>query len=466
MKKQFKNLIFTILLVIGLIFITGCTLPEVPDNGGNSTYTPETLLIPSDFQVTSGTENKATWTVDPNAVSYKIYVYKHDTLLTSLSGTSGLILNLTENGTYQAAIKVIGDGTFYYSSDLSERITFEYTGGINPELPKLSTPTNVAASFDKSTSKLTVSFKDNADYTNATGYKVYIYSGTTLKDTYSLTRNGGNFEVNLTDGVYNVYVVVLGDNQSYRDSLLSTEKVTFIISSGSSSSNFDFTSHNNYYISAKNLSGDALEEELNDIITSTHKKIVSYGELRYLFDELDADPDKTGNIILFYSRQSIKGTWDGKSYNREHVWPKSHSNSPSVTNGYKGSMSDAHHLRPEDQSVNSTRSNYKVGYVTKNKKEIMFKETTHTYCYIGGNIFEPSDVAKGDVARIYFYLLTRYPELDKYLPEVADLKTLIEWNNLDPVDNLEINRNEAAYKIQGNRNPFIDNPDFVNLIWA
>lgn len=461
MKKQFKNLIFTLLLVIGLIFITGCTLPEVPDNGGDITNTPETLLIPSDFQVTSGTENKATWTVDPNAVSYKIYIYKNDALLTSLSGTSGLVLNLTENGTYQAAIKVIGDGTFYYSSDLSERVTFEFTGGINPDLPKLSTPTNVAASFDKTTSKLTVSFKDNADYTNATGYKVYIYSGTLLKNTYSLTRNGGNFEVNLTDGVYNVYVVALGDNQSYRDSSLSTEKITFIISSGSTSSNFDFTSHSNYYISAKNLSGDALEDKLTDIITSTHKNKRNYDNLRQDLQKTDADPNNSNNLILFYSQQSVKAAWDsGNTWNREHVWP----NSKGV--GESGPGADAHHLRPADPSVNSTRGNKKMGNITGSKTEIMFKKTIHTYCYYSGDIFEPRDDIKGDIARIYFYLLTRYPYLYNNLSGVADIKTLVEWNALDPVSDSEIRRNEAAYKIQGNRNPFIDNSDFVNLIWA
>lgn len=469
MKKQFKNLIFTLFLLFTLVFIAGCELPQGTGNSGTNNGTiinPETLQVPSDFQVTSGTKCNAIWTVDENAVSHKIFIYKDNELLSSLSGTSGVeITGLEENGTYQAAIKVIGDGTYFYSSDLSEKVTFEFTGGINAELPKLTTPTDITASYDKTTSQLTINFKDCADYTNAIGYKVFLYNNSTLVSSYSLSRNGGYVTVALENGTYNVKVKVLADNETYQDSSLSTEKVTFRISDGTTSK-FDYTSYSNYYLKAKDLTGDDLEEALRTIITSTHEKETSYGDLRYSFVKTDADPDKSGNVILFYSRQSVSGTWNGSTFNREHVWPKSNSDTPDVSNSTCGAMGDAHHLRPADPNVNSTRSNYKVGYVTTNKKEIMFKSSTHTYCYIGGGYFEPRDEVKGDIARIYFYLLTRYKSLYKYLPNVADIKDLLEWNELDPVDQLEINRNNAVQNIQGNRNPFIDNSDFANLIWG
>lgn len=464
MKKQFKNLIFTLFLVFTLVFIAGCELPQGTGNSGTNNGTiinPETLQVPSDFQVTSGTKCNAIWTVDENAVSHKIFIYKDNELLNSLSGTSGVeITGLEENGTYQAAIKVIGDGTYFYSSDLSEKVTFEFTGGINAELPKLPTPTNITASYDKTTSQLTINFKDCADYTNAIGYKVFLYNNSTLVSSYSLSRNGGYVTVALENGTYNVKVKVLADNETYQDSSLSTEKVTFRISDGTTSK-FDYTSYSNYYLKAKDLTGDDLEEALRTIITSTHKKQTSYDDLRTVLQDADADPNNSSNVITFYSQQSVKGKWDqGKTWNREHVWP----NSKGV--GKSGPGADAHHLRPEDPNVNSTRGSYKMGYVTTNKKEIMFKNTTHTYCYIGGGYFEPRDEIKGDIARIYFYLLTRYEELYSNFSSVADMKVLLEWNELDPVSDSEIRRNTVVYGVQGNRNPFIDNSDFANLIWG
>ena len=76
------------------------------------------------------------------------------------------------------------------------------------------------------------------------------------------------------------------------------------------------------------------------------------------------------------------------------------------------------------------------------------------------------DSVKGDVARIYFYMLVRYPYLYSSFNLVADLDVMLEWNEIDPVDELEIHRNEVVYNYQGNRNPFIDHPESANLIWA
>ena len=107
-----------------------------------------------------------------------------------------------------------------------------------------------------------------------------------------------------------------------------------------------------------------------------------------------------------------------------------------------------HHIRPETPSVNSSRGNKAFG--TKSGQYL------------------PVDEAKGDVARILFYLLTRYSESDSYkITAVAEsMEMLLEWNKLDPVDALEKQRNRVCEDIQKNRNPFIDYPELADRIWG
>ena len=201
-----------------------------------------------------------------------------------------------------------------------------------------------------------------------------------------------------------------------------------------------------YDMMDKTLVGSALKQELRSLITATHTYKTTYDEIRYKTAKSDADPNVSGNIITIYSRKSVRATWDGgNTWNREHVWPQS-------TGWFttSGAGSDLHHLRPETPSVNSSRGNKAFGPTIT---------STHYY---------PGDEAKGDVARIIFYLLTRYPESDKYsVTAVAkSMDLLLQWNEEDPVDNLERNRNEVVFGIQGNRNPFIDYAGFANLIWG
>lgn len=207
------------------------------------------------------------------------------------------------------------------------------------------------------------------------------------------------------------------------------------------------TNDNVYYEDiSDNLSGSALKQALRTLITTTQTRATSYDEIKTITAKTDADPEKPGNIILFYSRVSVSAKWDGGStWNREHIWPRSKS-----WFQYDGAGSDIHHLRPTNPSINSSRGNK------------AYANTASSTSYL------PDDVVKGDIARIVFYLLTRYPESDSYpISNVAtSMKMLLEWNELDPVDNLEIVRNEECFKFQGNRNPFIDYPDYANLIWG
>ena len=206
-------------------------------------------------------------------------------------------------------------------------------------------------------------------------------------------------------------------------------------------------------------------EELRTLITNTHKKKISYNEARSHFVKSDADPNKPGNIILFYSRVSVSGTWDGgKTYDREHVWPQSTGWSKDETAG-----ADLHHIRPTIPRANSTRNNRAYAYCPTGKQlNITFEGATILAGLYTTTHFEPIDQVKGDVARIIMYLLLRYEDAgtQKKLTGVAQsIELLLEWNELDPVDQLELNRNNYIESLQGNRNPFIDNADLADLIW-
>lgn len=194
--------------------------------------------------------------------------------------------------------------------------------------------------------------------------------------------------------------------------------------------------------------GSVLKSKLRTLTTSTHKKVTSYAECKTYLQNADQDPNNKNNMILFYTGESIKKT-ASDIWNREHVWAQSLTRSGSGQwFGKTGAGADLHHIRPCDPGVNSSRSNKKFG--------------------VGGSYYTPTDEYKGDVARIIFYLMTRYPQSDNLsFTNIAQSKELLlSWNRLDPVSKLEINRNNYIETIQGNRNPFIDYPEFADMIWS
>ncbi|MEC5171865.1 hypothetical protein QF024_000576 [Chryseobacterium nepalense] len=144
-------------------------------------------------------------------------------------------------------------------------------------------------------------------------------------------------------------------------------------------------------------------------------------------------------------------------------------------------VSDIHFIRATDGKVNGMRSNYpfgKVGTATFTSKNGSKLGNSVSSGY-SGTVFEPIDEFKGDVARMIFYFVTRYQgKLSTFASgnmlgnstfpglQTWELNVLLAWHNQDPVSLAEINRNNASYAFQGNRNPFIDNPNYVNLIWG
>jgi len=206
-----------------------------------------------------------------------------------------------------------------------------------------------------------------------------------------------------------------------------------------------------YYYSAQGLTGNVLFLELRDIV-NTGFIGVSYGDSRYILDESDADPNNSNNVILVYLGTSVSGVWDGTTWNREHVWPQSLLG-VDVDNNDINVGTDLQNLKPANPNENSSRGNKYFDNVT----------TSSSY--------EPRDEVKGDIARILLYMWTKWDFLtlvDSYPStyQMAMLSVLLEWHELDPVDDFERNRNEVIYSYQNNRNPYIDYPQFVELIWG
>lgn len=226
-----------------------------------------------------------------------------------------------------------------------------------------------------------------------------------------------------------------------------------------------------YYNGTEGKSGSELKQKLHDII-SNHVDF-SYNDAKNLINYSDADPANPNNVILFYSQisrnASLYGT--GAGYiNREHVWAKSHGN----FSGIRPMDSDALNLRPEDGLVNENRSNFDFDNVKPNGTQ----DPVATDCWYNASAYEPGPLTKGQVARILFYMAARYDgtngEMDLELvsklnnyPEAkfGNLTTLLEWNTQYPPSAMERQRNDRIFRMQQNRNPFVDHPEFADLIW-
>ena len=169
-------------------------------------------------------------------------------------------------------------------------------------------------------------------------------------------------------------------------------------------------------------------------------------------------------MILFYTQKSIKKEVSGDgTWNREHVWPQSLSNG---LYGKTGGGCDVLHIRPTYISTNSARGNLK--YKDCPTGEVL-KYQNISYAKRSGNFFEPQDSVKGDCARICLYMWVTYFAARKTpLTNVTDsVETLVRWSNEDLPDAKEKLRNDRVQASkQKNRNPFVDHPEWVNIIFG
>ena len=217
------------------------------------------------------------------------------------------------------------------------------------------------------------------------------------------------------------------------------------------------------YDTLSNLSQDELKAELDELMTETHDYISSYDDCHYKADRTDCENGE-GNVILIYtSYPATMSQWNG--WNREHVWPQSLGGGNTTGGG-----ADLHHIRPSDAGVNSSRGNKKYGNVNGGTEKYGSNPANGV---LGGTYdntyFEPLDNVKGDVARICLYVMVRWcSDWCAYsITEVfQSVDVLLEWCEMDPVDTWEMGRNEVVEDIQGNRNVFIDYPEYAWLIFG
>ncbi|MCW3162652.1 endonuclease [Chryseobacterium oryctis] len=247
----------------------------------------------------------------------------------------------------------------------------------------------------------------------------------------------------------------------------------------------------NYYNGTAGLSGAALKTKLSQIITAGHIDN-GYNGLWTAYSTTDRDKTyENDNTILdiysenpngqdpytfnFGTNQCGNYSNEGDCYNREHIVPQS------LFNDATPMKSDVHFVRATDGKVNNYRDSYPFGLVANASYTSQNGSKLGTSASLGytGTVFEPINEFKGDIARMIFYFVTRYEsKLSTFTSgdmlggsafpglQTWELNQLLAWHNQDPVSQAEVLRNNASYTFQGNRNPFIDNPSFVDLIWG
>jgi endonuclease I len=257
-----------------------------------------------------------------------------------------------------------------------------------------------------------------------------------------------------------------------------------------------------YYDTVDDSTPASLRTTLHPVIDD-HKRIPytsSATDTWNVLEQADQDPNDSGRILDVYRNASYPKYGAGNNdYNREHVWPKSYGFPDDGSTNYP--YTDCHHLFLCDSGYNSSRGNKPYGSVGASGSE----KTTIANDGVGGGsgtypgwsnwysatYWETWRDRRGDVARALFYLdiryeggqhgSTGYSEPDLILTDnpaliqvtgsnasvayMGLISVLLDWHYGDPVDEKEVDRNDAVYDYQGNRNPFIDHPEWVDCLF-
>lgn len=214
----------------------------------------------------------------------------------------------------------------------------------------------------------------------------------------------------------------------------------------------------NYYSSiSDSLTGSALQSALKQKNDSLSKS-PSYDWSRYeAADETEGD---SNTIWCVYTRHAIPksghcGSYSWTTWNREHVWTQSK---------YPASDKDNHNIYACEGQINNYRGNLpyaEVDHTSSNRVTVFSHQTD---CYMVKNqYFEPCDEAKGEIARAVMYGAVMY---NYKMTEMISYETVLKWNLEHPVTNRDIYRNNIVQNLQGNRNPFIDHPEYACKIWG
>ena len=344
------------------------------------------------------------------------------------------------------------------------------------------------------------SIKNSSNVEQASGSN--LTNSTSYSENICLTDGDYTFTINDSygDGICCTYgngsydISLAGTSLVSGGTFTQTESKTFTLGTAGGGSGGN---PGTYYQGIITQSGYSLKTALHNLIKNHTAQ--GYGAIWtfYANHSLDTYYDNDGTILDIYAEKPFGsdsysytkvtnqcGSYSGEGdcYNREHSFPKS---------WFGGKIepmnSDIHHIFATDGFVNAKRSGFPYGEVasatftsTNNSK---LGSATSALGY-NGTVFEPIDEFKGDLARAQLYMATRYQNVisswqtnstygnaildgsSNKVFETWQLNMLLRWHANDPVSQKEIDRNEAAYLHQGNRNPFVDHPEYVERIWT
>ena len=445
-----KNKLVLLSLVSSLLMVTGCSMnfdiPENSSESGNAQSSSQSSSSSESSEESSSEDEEQYETTEYNTESSSATATKIKNMINSNGKSSNTSTLYRITGTAQWAT----DGSFG-NFDIVDDTGYIYVYGCSKN--KSSIVKNSGYSFSNDYSFSSMSIKPGDQVTIEGIYVWYEQSST-----YGVSEFQGYVTKVVRKNASQVIARYYNEDEPAATSAV-----------------------NSYYSSISSSdSGSALETKLHNLMDTTHTNYISYNSLASHY----TTTDKYGSsgIKCFYSGERA----DSTSWNREHVWAQSLSGASSKTQlyGTEYGGADLLHVRPAIKTYNELRSNATFGTVFGNKdvmKYINYKDGGTNYCT--GNVFEPADEIKGDVARIIMYMYIHYSndfsggnsksyygtmQLSRIMgPSGQDAKKLLRrWNALDPVSEEEIARNNYAFSVQKNRNPFIDHPKLADKMWA
>ena len=497
------------------VSIGGLTL-VVSANSSSQPTTSETTSNNPSSETTSNTTSNVTSETTSNTTSENSSV-DHSSTSSNIVGEQDKIytIGITNSSTISGRVSC-SDGINYASDntklyvDVANALRFGSSSATGKITFNFATPTKVKTVFvdcerynTDGNSQLKISLSNGETLTEDIGNRdeyTFSFTGNTTSTSISFENTTTN------KGRVNVYGITIststsGGNGSSATSSTSqstsnvtsntptsntTSNTTSNVTSNQTTSNNGSLSYDTsddsykgtYYSSiGTSLTGDALVKELGNLLASTHKNI-GYDGLWTAYKKTDIKPG-TNKIWDVYttcnytagSSQCGNYSGEGSCYNREHTVPQSWFENTSIKSTIK---CDIYHVLPTDGYVNGWRSNYPFGEVSSATKTSSngSKLGPSSVSGISGTVFEPIDEYKGDFARIYFYVCTRYYQYVgdfggngsnvfkgsyPYL-ENAYFNLYLKWAIEDPVSQKEIDRNNAAFEFQKNRNPYVDCP--------
>lgn len=373
------------------------------------------------------------------------------TFVTSTTAQGGAIAD-NRNGTYTyvAPQNFTGQDSFNYELCLNADTSICSTGTVVITVADAGTP--IANDDEIGTAKnqsITVDdLLDNDELLD--GAVLTEVDGSSSQGQVILNSNGTVTYTPTTDFVgEDTFTYSLCDNDTPATCVTATVTVTVL-----NPLSFNIPAELQPYYGATSFfeNSDLTFDALSDLTQDKHTTILTYFQRHdYLYDA-DEDPSNSANVILMYTGESRdRREWTSGSnphspqtFNTEHIFPQSLLST-------EDAVTDLHHLRSTDDAINSLRLNYP------------FVDGSGIYKLVNDNSWYPGDEWKGDVARMVLYLNIRYGE---DFNKVGNIDLFLKWNREDPVSEFEKQRNNVIQGAQGNRNPFIDNPYLITLIWG